>query len=560
MRLNYTRAVILLTLLLVVIQVPILSVQGDLSDLSKVTGTTQPLYDISWKPDGRYALISGGNGIILKFDGTNFTTVKTTTRQLGESFESLAWKPDGGYALIVGWYGTNETGPLETYGTIIKYDGNMFTTLSEGIYPPLYGIGWNKDYALIVGAGGTVLKYDGKDLRKLDSGVNTGLKSASWKSNGDYALIVGEYGLVLKYDSTFTPVPSITSKNLRGVAWKSDGALALITGDDGTLLSYAGSTLTPVYTDVTGWLHGISWRTGANEALAVGAKGTVLEYVEGQISVVMNRTTSPNTTQSMRGVSWKPNTQNALVVGFQGMAIEYKSPHKVGELTAVIDAISPNPANETDIITFKGHGSGGTTGQAFSYNWSFSGGQIGNLAEFKRKMPAGEHIIYFSVQDSDGTWSSIASRKLTVLSPSSGGSQQNTSQPSQPSNNSQYDIPIPTSTGSSDSSSGSNIFNDAIVPSLIGIIIILAAIFVSMPLLDYRKNAYERKIETEIVLFLRYNSDSKLHKIYEHFRGEYGVAATRRMNLKRIINCSVRKGRIEMTSEDNPKYRLKRRD
>lgn len=100
-------------------------------------------------------------------------------------------------------------------------------------------------------------------------------------------------------------------------------------------------------------------------------------------------------------------------------------------------------------------------------------------------------------------------------------------------------------------------FSGVIIPSLIGVIVILVAIFVSMPLLDYRKHAYERKIETEIMQFLRYNPNSKLYKIYRHFREEYGAAATRRMNLKRIINSSIRKGRIEQTSEDNPKYRLK---
>src|SRR5437667_1727998 len=62
--------------------------------------TTQ-LRQISWKPDGSYALISGDSAVLLKYDGTSLTSIPTGV-STGLNFWTVSWKPDGSYALIGG--------------------------------------------------------------------------------------------------------------------------------------------------------------------------------------------------------------------------------------------------------------------------------------------------------------------------------------------------------------------------------------------------------------------------------------------------------------------------
>ncbi|UCE73795.1 MAG: S8 family serine peptidase, partial [Methanomassiliicoccales archaeon] len=81
---------------------------------------------------------------------------------------------------------------------------------------------------------------------------------------------------------------------------------------------------------------------------------------------------------------------------------------------AFIDSISPNPANEGDVISFSGHGS--DDGTIIAYNWrSNIDGVLSTSTAFSTSsLSLGEHAIFLRVQDDDGVWSEEAMRNLRI--------------------------------------------------------------------------------------------------------------------------------------------------
>lgn len=84
--------------------------------------------------------------------------------------------------------------------------------------------------------------------------------------------------------------------------------------------------------------------------------------------------------------------------------------------TAHIDSVSPNPANEGDVVSFSGHGT--DDGSIAAYEWfsDLAGANpISTDAEFDSSTLAlGDHDITFRVMDSDGVWSEFDSLNLLV--------------------------------------------------------------------------------------------------------------------------------------------------
>jgi subtilisin family serine protease len=85
--------------------------------------------------------------------------------------------------------------------------------------------------------------------------------------------------------------------------------------------------------------------------------------------------------------------------------------------TAIIDSISPNPANLGDSVTFTGHGE--DIGSIIAYQWrSDLAGSFGDVASFSTQgLSSGLHMIYFSVQNDHSVWSQEVSQVLRVNGP-----------------------------------------------------------------------------------------------------------------------------------------------
>gem|GEM_PF-6177980 len=88
---------------------------------------------------------------------------------------------------------------------------------------------------------------------------------------------------------------------------------------------------------------------------------------------------------------------------------------------ATIASITPNPVQLGQAITFTGSGTDGD-GTVIGYKWRSSiSGILSTQASFQTSgLPAGNHTIYFSVEDNQGTWSQEASIVLSITSSTSG--------------------------------------------------------------------------------------------------------------------------------------------
>ncbi|WP_292469372.1 polysaccharide deacetylase family protein, partial [Methanolobus sp.] len=86
---------------------------------------------------------------------------------------------------------------------------------------------------------------------------------------------------------------------------------------------------------------------------------------------------------------------------------------------ASIDMITPNPANQGDLVYFKGNGTD-DGGAIKAYLWTLDGNELSTEASFitsTSDIIAGTHNIAFSVQDNDGAWSNEATETLTIHEP-----------------------------------------------------------------------------------------------------------------------------------------------
>src|SRR3989449_1214367 len=194
---------------------------------------TTALRKVAWKPDGSYALISGDAAVLLKYDGTQLTTV-TTGISTGYNFWTVSWKPDGSYALIGG-----------SSGVLLKYDGAKVTRITDPYTSTIISISWHPSgsYALIAGRAGLTLTYDGITVpKKFVTGTSYDLDTATWNPNGQYALIGGINGTLLRFNGTqivtISTVGFAGTNVIRSIAFNSAGSLALLVGDNGMVLTY----------------------------------------------------------------------------------------------------------------------------------------------------------------------------------------------------------------------------------------------------------------------------------------------------------------------------------
>jgi hypothetical protein len=257
--------------------------------------TTQ-LREVSWKPDGSYALIVGDHAVLIKYDGTSLTTIPTgiaTTM----NFLSIAWRPDGSYALVGG-----------SGGILLKYDGTTVTQIPSSYAVSFRAVGWNPSgtQAILVSYFGQVFQYQSTgQLTKLNSGASQSFDAVAWSPDGSYALIAGDGGGILKYDGTsFQALNTAglysSTLTVRYVSFNPSGNLALLVGDSGLALTYNGSSLSALPTLTSNTLYSVSWSAGT--AYIVGGAGTMLTYAGGTL-----KTSTTGTFSGFRGIAWKPN-------------------------------------------------------------------------------------------------------------------------------------------------------------------------------------------------------------------------------------------------------------
>jgi WD40 repeat protein len=275
------------------------------------SGTTADLNGVAWRPDDSFALIVGGQGTVLKYDGDTFSEVPNVPTE--ETLWDVAWAPDGRHAVIVG-----------EKGAILLYDNSRFMTIDSGSSHALLGVTWfNNTLAYIVGGVGTVFILEDIlekwELRELPPRTSQDLQDIDWFHVGGYGLIVGKDGLVLQENGTdYMEFESGTNAYLRKVAWRPFSEEALIIGNDGTAILFTGSDFDQLDTGVSDILTGISWKPDGKSALVVGDKGLMLRFDGEEFSQESSATSG-----YLGDVEWKHYSPSAILVGQNGIVRIY---------------------------------------------------------------------------------------------------------------------------------------------------------------------------------------------------------------------------------------------
>jgi hypothetical protein len=210
------------------------------SELTQIKNNdSNPLWDISWSPDGSYAIL-GGSNFILKWDGVSLQQINSS----GHGFRDASWAPDGKYALLA-------DGSIDEIG---YYDGNQFRTIS------ISGLGYSGcsvsgvafspigEFALvelqnhdIFGCNGYLIAgYNKTGFHCIDSTYGwTG--KITWNPNGSYAFVCGNMNESYQ-DGKLIKTDMIDEK--RTLGWSPDGKYLLawtfddVVTDNGTKTRY----------------------------------------------------------------------------------------------------------------------------------------------------------------------------------------------------------------------------------------------------------------------------------------------------------------------------------
>ncbi len=295
--------------------------------------TKANLTDIKWRHDGRYALISGTNGTLLKYDGTSFDEIAPSELGPGAnpntiSFRSISWSPDDSQALIVGTNRTFETpqsNVTTSHGVIYKFDGHSLTRLRNDKFLGYNSVEWNPDgsYALLVGYSTQNFFHSyGARFDRLEHPSdlhmpgNDSLNTVEWHLNPTFALIGGDVSNEAKnatlymYDGNkVTLLPTAESTNpsccflndahiIRYIVFSDDTGEGFIVGNKGLVIlidPQGNMTRIRNFTSLDGRvgdlhhladLYSARWAPGEETIYALGTNSTIVKISQTTVSLL----------------------------------------------------------------------------------------------------------------------------------------------------------------------------------------------------------------------------------------------------------------------------------
>jgi len=397
----------------------------------------------------------GGDGVYFggSYDNKLYAiepdgTLKWSYATEGAIHSSPAIGPDG--TIYVGGDGP---GPIVHYLYAINPDGSLkwrYATCTGCVILSSPAIG--SDGTIYVGSrdqkiyainpNGT-LKWSYTTEGTVDSSPAIDSEGTIYVGSGDYELYAINPDGTLKWSfATGDPVVSspaigsggtiyVGSNDQKIYAINSDGTLkwsyptggAVVSSPaislDGTI--YAGSQDNKLYalnpdgtlkwTYTTGYMIDSSPAIDANGIIYIGSYDCNLYAINSDGTIRWSYATD-------HFISSSPaiGSDGTVYVGSQDGRL-----YAIGEATlpptAYIDSISPNPASQGQTVSFSGHGTDPDPGDSIiGYNWRSSiDGQLSTSSSFtKSNLSVGTHIIYFKVRDSHNTWSTEATRTLTI--------------------------------------------------------------------------------------------------------------------------------------------------
>ncbi len=230
-------------------------------------------YDIwGFSEDDIFAV--GNNGVIIRYNGNNWTMMESGTTMLCDE----VWGYGNKYLYVVG-----------ESGTILFFDGEKWSMDQEpyenftGVWAAPSGPGVDES-VFVVGKNGVIRHYDGKNWTLMEKGFFPDLYGIWGRYESDiYA--VGDKGAILYYNgTTWRKIESGTYEKLNDI-WGfplETGPDLFVAGDNGTLLHYNGSGWVAMKTGFTEHLYGVwavpSENNAGYEIFAVGDDSIIIHY------------------------------------------------------------------------------------------------------------------------------------------------------------------------------------------------------------------------------------------------------------------------------------------
>jgi len=215
------------------------------------SNTTRTLHFVAWSPDGTEALMGGEGGSVLVYrDGQVIMEVISDGVQHDGYW--AAYHPDGKYALIAGGDSNDGRSIVSRY-----QDGSLdviYQRSSSDEFGPGTGVLGSISFApdgseaLLTGTWlpitikGGILRYDGSDFEEITLKTGTDIRMVSHDPSGSEILLVGDNGAVFRLITTgvgYLPVrlQTTTDEWLGSISWSESGS-AIIAGGGGVAYLY----------------------------------------------------------------------------------------------------------------------------------------------------------------------------------------------------------------------------------------------------------------------------------------------------------------------------------
>ncbi|MBF0450216.1 MAG: hypothetical protein HQK75_05900, partial [Candidatus Magnetomorum sp.] len=217
------------------------------------SNTDLALYGI-WALNSQCVYAAGENGIILKYDGNNWTE---------ESYGMINYFND--------IWGINKDDIIAGGAGMLRYNGSSWIDDSAN-NEDINAIWANNTNFFTVG-NGEVLKYN-MGWTDMTSGIIDSLYSVY--ENSTHLYVAAEYGIIYQYaNSTWSSITLDTEENLMGI-WVNDQT-GFVVGTGGAIFKRNNTQWTEMNSDTTIDLNAV-WASSAQNVYAVGNLGDVYYY------------------------------------------------------------------------------------------------------------------------------------------------------------------------------------------------------------------------------------------------------------------------------------------
>ncbi len=262
----------------------------------------------------------GTGGVIVRFDGTQWTRVISgTTQPL--------------YAVYV--ESSTSAFAVGANGTTVRFSGGAWNVTASGSTETLNGVWSSAGTAFAVGSNGTVLRFNGTAWSKLTVPTLETLNAVSGLSPTS-VVVVGSFGTALRYDGTAWSVMNANGNS--GSLWSvsvgaANGGRAYIAGDDG-VLQLDVSSLSKVVTPYAPRSYSVSLDVSGN-VWAGGQRGAVQRGTAAGSAITWE---TLNLSPDLLDV-WSTSSTNAFAVGEFGFVYRWNGTTWARQQTPTLQAL-----------------------------------------------------------------------------------------------------------------------------------------------------------------------------------------------------------------------------